>query len=107
MAFTDASPASYAILYAMYALSSLHLSLRVQAQEFKLKALSAVWTSDAQHPGTKDVLQRTVAIILLALFEVGISCFQEFLSLIPTLRSLTIQSKMNGLHTSAMRKMPQ
>ncbi|KAF2185249.1 hypothetical protein K469DRAFT_165051 [Zopfia rhizophila CBS 207.26] len=69
MSFTDASLASSAILYAIYALSSLHLSDRAQAEEFKSKAVSAVWASTAQHPGTKDVLQRIVAAILLALFE--------------------------------------
>lgn len=86
MSFADASPASHAILYAIYALSSLHLSHRTQAQEFKAKAMSAVWASAVQHPDMKDTLQRIVAVILLALFEVGVAQFRQLLPLICVFR---------------------
>lgn len=70
MAFTDASPASQAILYTIYALSSLHLADHEQAHQYKHKAIGAVWASAAQDHSTKDTLQRIVATNYLAVYEV-------------------------------------
>jgi hypothetical protein len=70
MAFTDPSFASSAILYAIYAFSSLSLSYAAQALQYKAKAIRAIQISTAQDSATKDALQRIVAANLLTLFEV-------------------------------------
>ncbi|KAF2730490.1 hypothetical protein EJ04DRAFT_579818 [Polyplosphaeria fusca] len=67
--FTDSTPASYAILYAIYALSCLHLSDIVRAIEYKTKAYEAVQISASNYPDTKSVLQRIIAVNFLALYE--------------------------------------
>ncbi|KAF2107249.1 fungal-specific transcription factor domain-containing protein [Lophiotrema nucula] len=69
MAFEDGSPASYAILCSISALSSLHLKDTVHAVEYKRKALSAVWASASQTSDTKSVLQRIIAVNFVACFE--------------------------------------
>jgi hypothetical protein len=71
MAFTDASPASQAILNTIYALASLHQANTEQAYQYKHKAIGAVWASAAKDNGTKDTLQRIVATNYLAVFEVS------------------------------------
>jgi hypothetical protein len=71
MSFTDATPGSAAILYSMFALSSLHISNYPQALAYKFKAAKAIRTSAAQYQAAKDAFQRIVALNLLALFEVS------------------------------------
>ncbi|KAF2470637.1 uncharacterized protein BDR25DRAFT_286748 [Lindgomyces ingoldianus] len=69
MSFTDTSPSSNAILYAVYALSSQHLLDHSRALEYKSLARSAVWTSTSQPPSIQNTLQCIVAVLLLALYE--------------------------------------
>jgi hypothetical protein len=73
MSFDDNSLSSLAVLYAVYALSSLHLSQHTQALEFKSRAYHAICGSSTKDFATKYVLQRIVAVNLLAVYEVRVN----------------------------------
>jgi hypothetical protein len=71
MSFTDGAPAAFAIIYAVFALTSIHLNDLSGAQMYKSKAMNAVRASAAQCLNTTDVLRRIVASNLLAMFAVS------------------------------------
>jgi hypothetical protein len=70
MSFSEATPASSAILNTIYALASLHLSNHAQALDYKSKALNAVYASATQHSVAEEGVQRVVVANFLAIFEV-------------------------------------
>jgi hypothetical protein len=68
--FSEDTPGSFSILYAIYALSCLHFGDVQRATEYRTKSFEAVQVSASTHPDTKSVLQRIIATNLLALYDV-------------------------------------
>ena len=71
MSFADSSSSSCAVLQAIFALASLHLYGQSQAIVFKENALLAIEASSSEGSGTREVLQRIAAAMILGLYEVS------------------------------------
>ena len=78
MAFTDTQAGATGILFAIFAISSLHFADEASARHFKSKAIEAIQTSTTQLPNAALSLQQVIIFTLLSLYEVNSVLCCEF-----------------------------